>query len=315
VIVSTVTLVNEPRGYPWPSFVLLGLVGVLSAVTLGYAAGLALPRWYTPPLVAVAVYGFFLATAQSFSWVRGMSPWPNNIVDAPWYQLVVPLAVAQVSWLAGSAVLALLAACRWIDPSSRIPVSARVAAVAVLLCGVVVVGYHDGRTMEPRTPVEWYCVDSRPVLCAWPEHSAVLRARQDEVLVVAARLRPYVALPEWIAEPGMTTQLPELRFPLGDAGAEDEHRLIAGGLLRGTVPALRPACLDGRLDMQQRYRLLDRFLFSVASGWRVPVPAGDDGASLSRLRESRPVEVRAWLAETRRMLRPCEWRDDASPPR
>lgn len=164
-------------GTPAYGLLTLGLLGLLVATALGYAAGLVIHPVFAAPAVAVASYVWLVFGSQAQpEWLARLSFLDDGCCSAN-VRLNPAVLIGQSLWLAGllAAVGAIVALRSPTRPMLRKMPAA--LALAFMLSGLALLIADGGRLTRARSPVVMACQESARVrVCVWPEHRYQLMA-------------------------------------------------------------------------------------------------------------------------------------------
>lgn len=290
-------------GRPWPSYLLEGILTQCAALAFGYGVVARFPYWATLPVVPVLVYAFFIVAQYSNGLLNRLSPWPGNVVDAPWFETAPLVLVSRVLLLLGIVATAALTAAIAIRESTPARILRIGSSLIVVIA--VVLGAVQPANMQRRAPVaDPACLSVARRLCAWPEHAHLLRDSASSAGNMINRLLPYVDLPGVIAEPGLSESGAFLVLTNLPHDPRNEMA-VAGGILNGTLPELSDRCMDQNPAVGENYRLVTEFLVSVALDWQPGLASPTDADRLDRLRKMDPFDARSWITGSLARLKVC----------
>lgn len=185
------------RAWGWPSaiWILRILAAGVVFVPLPFIIGHALPRKFTPPVVAVLTYLCMgLVEVYLFRiWpLEALSPLPGTS-GTIWYAYNQVLSAGQTLWLAGFATLVVIAWALLLNrglPShgkrSQIAMSATASLTVV---GLIMVMVQHGQVYSDEGVVyQPVCSGSRPTVCVHPAFTNELATIRPIAAVVSARL-------------------------------------------------------------------------------------------------------------------------------
>jgi hypothetical protein len=220
----------------------VGALAVIAGGWLGLAAGRAVPRSVTAPILAVL--GIVVADmAPAWVTAAGNRPQPAAVLLTPVYSgtlddfqtVAARVSVVQALWLAALAATGLLlgtARRRTVAPALLPAVVGAAVAVPLLPAG----GFASAAAFDPRA-VELVCDDRGPQVCVTRVHAALLPDIAGPVRAALATLGERL--------PGAPTRAVETRTPLyGPGPAEPPH---PADTLVFAAPSIGPT---GRADLR-----------------------------------------------------------------
>jgi len=170
---------------------------LVPAAALGALATRVLPRWWTPPLVAVAYYGALLALYWYWSDLPSAvyePSIPQGMVDGEGTRPVI-MALEVLAWTTAGVALVIAAASRRRD--AAVPVVAWVTLVLVSAGSAAALADQGDRPFR-ETEVVWVCSDRPDQLCVTRESAELLDLNTERLREAIAALRsldPEVDLP------------------------------------------------------------------------------------------------------------------------
>lgn len=299
-------------GGPWPSYLLLGIVALITYPAVGFAIGRILPGRLTPALVAVGAFGLLVAGATDRVGLNRLALYHGDILVSPALRIRPAVWLLQLGWSAAVLLLAVAAVRCW-HTRARGPLA--MAAVALLVAGAVgvttsmLVGSRDlTARAAPAAPA---CQGSEPRVCMWPDHAKWA----GPAAVVAGRLHTALSgiyrFPATVYEAGLHTGrragTPELT--VGTVPVT-EVSLVAG-LTDGLLPEKPPSCLLADPARFDRYVLMQAWL-DVKGAGRVSPGISVDGARLAEIMSWGDDQQRAWFRDGLSGMPACA-RPGASP--
>jgi hypothetical protein len=237
-VMLVVTAYQATWGHPVPWPLLIGLLAVITAAAVGFAAGRLVPSRFTAPLTAIGVLGLLALAAETgfhHSMYGRLGPlYPAvNLTLSVFYPVRTGLAVVQAMMLGG--VLATALALTLLHTGNRrtgltaVVVGALLAGTSVVLVGtahedaqravvVPALDHVDVQRPLPYTPV---CGTSALPVCVHPAYAATLSVVDKSVNALVRPLLGTPGAPVRASEAPMETILdvtmrgvpPELAIP------------------------------------------------------------------------------------------------------
>ncbi len=208
----------------WPP-ILVGLITMLAASTLGYAAGSYIPGRLTAPLLGLALFIIQMAPTYYTSSVAHLSPLAYPFRADVWRGLYPDITASQMLWLAGLVGLG-LAAIRLRHSRGALSWALLLGACAVSAAGATALlntRYYDDPSQAPAIPYEAVCRDAAVPVCMHPAYKAML---PETAALLDRVLEPLAGVPgaPRRAEQGQILEFTDdgvLRMNLGNAARFD----------------------------------------------------------------------------------------------
>jgi hypothetical protein len=191
-----VTAFGATAGSPDLELLLAGLAGIGTFASLGFLTGRIIPRYFAPPLVAVATYLIIAATGSGGTALRLLSP----LIDGeptPLLPFPARVGVFQSLWFASLAVALFGAAVLWRETSRALLTVTALATIFAVLSAL-------GLVLKTHVFVDSVGVDYGPAcqtklslrVCIHPAFRDVLAPTAD---AASATLRPLTEATGWPA--------------------------------------------------------------------------------------------------------------------
>lgn len=197
--VLTIVALNGAWGVPvlWP--LVLGIVALTCAITVGYAVGYYIPSLFTAPIMVVAVY--WLQGIAVFNWygksIQYLSPVPDALDYSVFYGVLPNVFPGQSLWLFGLVGVGLSAVALRADRGSRLARVSFAGCVAMGVAGVVLLLFtpakvSDSMAAEASVPYKAKCVERAMPVCMHPAYADLM----DETTTIVSKVsEPFVGLP------------------------------------------------------------------------------------------------------------------------